>query len=37
MITGEFTFAAVSRVALIVLVPIVFTAGIANLLVFASW
>jgi hypothetical protein len=36
MITGEFTLAAVSRVALIVLVPIVFTAGKANWFSFAS-
>src|ERR1051325_3762356 len=36
MITGELTFAAVSRTALIVLVPMVFTAGRANWLSFAS-
>src|SRR5579871_332393 len=36
MMTGEFTFAAVSSVALIVLVPMQFTAGSANSLSFAS-
>ena len=36
MIIGEFTFAAVSIAALMVSVPVVFTAGIAKLLVLAS-
>ena len=36
MITGEFTFAAASSVALMVFVPMVFTAGKANWLSFAS-
>jgi hypothetical protein len=36
MITGEFTLAAVSSVALMVLVPIVLTAGNANWFSFAS-
>jgi hypothetical protein len=36
MIIGEFTFAAVSIAALMVSVPVVFTAGIAKLLALAS-